>query len=427
MQGAQLEPRVVLQLLHSIAEVMVHLSHEKIAHAPLEAEHVLVDHRMRARLVNTAVSQPSRLSAVQEMQALSAMIAPVLASGDSSPALQQLLFEMGSESVTLRSWNALLYEVKRCASGAPSPHSHRLDASGRAAIEAVGAARKRQRMTRLAITWISILVFVGAGGFLTWKAFQPKPQPVLPERNPALEAMSKIPAGDFLFDGKKTALPDYWIDTHEVSIGQYADFLAWLETHPGEIAALLKDVPADESYVPAGWADEKTADGQIKPGYHSIAKAGGEYDGGKLTLDSPVFGVDWFDARAYAKWKGRRLPTPEEWEKAALGAEGKKYPWGDEWVLGNANIASDDGFKKWSPVDAIAGDRSPYGVIGTAGNVSEWTGALRVPAAGKVNAVVRGGNWSDAVLDMHRAQSLDASQSQPTVGFRTVSDKAPEQ
>lgn len=185
-QGARLEPRVVLQLLHSVAEVMVHLGHEKIAHAPLDAGHVIVDHRMRTRLVNTATSRPSQRTPPQEMQALSAMLGPVISANDSSAALEQLLFEMGSESVTLRSWNALLYEVKRCASGAPSPHAHRIDAAGRAAIEAVGAVRKRRRMVRAAITWAVILAILVVGGYLAWRVYQQNPLSPPPEARPAM-------------------------------------------------------------------------------------------------------------------------------------------------------------------------------------------------------------------------------------------------
>ncbi len=424
-QGARLDPRCVLQLLHSVAEVMVHLGHGKIAHAPLEAEHVIVDHRMRTRVVNTATSRPVSSGAQQEMQALAAMLGPVLAVSESSLAVEQLLFEMGSESVTLRSWNALLYEVKRCASGAPSPHSHRLDASGRAAIEAVGAARKRQRTVRRAIAFAIVLAVMGGGGYAAWRYMQPTPPPPPAsfEVDPALESMTKIPGGEFVFDGEAVLLPEFWIDTHEVSIGQYAKFLAWIDAHPGQLGSLLENVPAEHSFVPEGWADETLPDGAVKPGYYAIAQAGGEYGGARLSQSSPVFGVDWFGAQAYAKWKGRRLPTVREWQRAALGLAGGKYPWGDEWVLGNANISSGDAFPKWAPVDAVPGDRSRDGVQGMAGNVSEWTSTAGEPAAG--SRLAAGGNWSDALLEVRRTQNLDASKSLPTVGFRTVTDQPP--
>jgi formylglycine-generating enzyme required for sulfatase activity len=240
--------------------------------------------------------------------------------------------------------------------------------------------------------------------------------------------MVKIPAGEFAFqDGRKINLPDFWIDTHEVTIGQYADFLAWAAFHPGQAREVAPaGMPAEHSYVPVGWADEKTAAG-VKPGTHSIARAGGVYEGATLTLDSPVFGIDWFDASAYATWKGRRLPSEEEWEKAALGSEGKKYPWGNDWKPGDANISSKDAFEKWSGVDAVPADRSPAGVIGMAGNISEWTLTIVSGGGGRMSPIIRGGNWSDAELDIRRRlHNLDAAESAPTVGFRTVSDRPPQ-
>jgi formylglycine-generating enzyme required for sulfatase activity len=77
-------------------------------------------------------------------------------------------------------------------------------------------------------------------------------------------------------------------------------------------------------------------------------------------------------------------------------------------------------------VTAFASDTSPYGVIGMAGNVSEWTSPLRTTDSGKASAAVLGGNWSDVLLDMSRTQNLEASETAPTVGFRTVSEKPPE-
>jgi CheY-like chemotaxis protein len=186
-RGATIEPRAVLQILHTVADVMVHFAQEKVGREPLAARHVMVDHRQRARLVNTATTVGTTGDPLQEIPAFSRMLAPLVANPESAPAVGRLLFDMESDSITLRSWNALLYEVKRCASGASSPQGPGLDASGRAAIAAVGLARKRHRLARRAITAVIALALAAGGGFLAWKVLGSStgvPKPVEQEQSP---------------------------------------------------------------------------------------------------------------------------------------------------------------------------------------------------------------------------------------------------
>ncbi|HCN77762.1 MAG TPA: hypothetical protein DIT13_11285, partial [Verrucomicrobiales bacterium] len=119
--------------------------------------------------------------------------------------------------------------------------------------------------------------------------------------------MVRIPAGRFIFqNGARRNLPDYWISRHEVTIGQYADF----------IAAIGGGTALDHPSQP------KTKTGHTPPKWAEIlaaAKAGATYNGQPISLNTPVTQVDWWDAYAYARWRGQRLPTEEEWEKAARG------------------------------------------------------------------------------------------------------------
>jgi formylglycine-generating enzyme required for sulfatase activity len=193
-------------------------------------------------------------------------------------------------------------------------------------------------------------------------------------------AMVLIPAGEFdMGDDRykdfekpmhKVALPAYYIDKYEVTNAQYKKFC-------DEMGAKPPAAPADNPY----WGKDYFTS---KP-------------------DSPVLGVTWDEAKKYAGWAGKRLPTEEEWEKAAswdpVAGQKRIWPWGNMDEASRANV----GTMVAASVKQYAGDLSAYGVYGMAGNAMEWVESLWAPYEGtpaqsanfgKGYHVVRGGSFT---------------------------------
>jgi formylglycine-generating enzyme required for sulfatase activity len=208
-----------------------------------------------------------------------------------------------------------------------------------------------------------------------------------------------IPAGGFVYgcesqpgracpsseaEGQRADLPAFQIDRTEVRVSEYRHCV-------------------DEG---------RCASPSIASGCNWNAPGRGEH---------PINCIDWEQARTYCEWVGKRLPTEQEWEKAARGTDGRTYPWGNEGPSCDVAVmstAAGCGGASTAPVASRDRGRSPYGLFDMAGNVFEWTGSLYNTGSGA--RVLRGGSWKNdaiAARTSHREGALpnlrDAS-----VGFR---------
>ena len=236
------------------------------------------------------------------------------------------------------------------------------------------------------------------------------------KEEPIEEDMVTIPAGPFVrgttsggFDEqpqRTIVLDAFSIDRYEVTNYQYQQFVL--------------------------------ATGHRKAGPPSrYAKSIGKMRG----TNQPVVYVSWDDANEYCRWKGKRLPTEAEWEKAMRGSDGRLWPWGNHEQPNGANWARvQDGYEVSARVGTFKADKSPYGVMDGAGNVMEWvsdwysesyykTSPEQNPPSPEYGTyrVLRGGGYTTTGADIRitsRTKMVPDFRDE-TIGFRCARSEQP--
>ena len=236
--------------------------------------------------------------------------------------------------------------------------------------------------------------------------------------------MIKIPAGEFFMGSDRVDdafphtvyLDDYYIDQFEVTNALFAEFL-------NEFGNQLdhKKYWVDE-FSDVAIVFQEDGDFKVDPGFE----------------DHPIVEVTWYGANAFCEWRGGKLPTEAQWEKAARGSEGlSPFPWGKGISCEQANYDV-CGLRASLPVNSNPEGVSPYGVYNMAGNVGEWTAdwyggtyyeespyenpqGPEEPSPAKKSS--RGGSWfstSNFLRVYHRNHEFSPTDSFSNVGFRCV-------
>ena len=232
-----------------------------------------------------------------------------------------------------------------------------------------------------------------------------------------------VPAGPYISGGDPDTrgwsgprcepdLGDFAIAADPVTLAEYLQFLDHLAA-----ADLDQALARSPRRTDGGRYLEPDASGRLRVPPDDV-----ERDGWRL--DWPVMGVSWDDARAYLSWRSERdrrryrLPTEQEWEKAARGVDGRFYPWGNRFDPSLCNMRdSHEHGPRLTPTDGFPLDCSPYGVRGLAGNTRDWTASAWQDGPARV---VRGGAWINdgvsaraAARYWHVPDDLDGN-----IGFR---------
>jgi hypothetical protein len=386
-----MKPIQVAHVLRRVAEASLTLESDGTSTAAMHAADVFLDSHGVVRVANLARAgerEPGRSTA--DIVALGREFVPLVADGrpGASRMLTVLAWMRGEgleRSLTWTEVRSYAEQIEQQLAEAPA-----------AAAPPTARAQPKKSPLPLVLGLAAVTVIAGIAAFaLKGKGGE--------KATVALPSPVAIPGGNHpLPEGGSTALPDFAIASHELTIGEYEDFLKALAALPTDRRTAYDhdSQPAEKTgHEPDGWTDMLAA-----------IKSGGQWQGRFISRDCPIVNVDWWDAMAYCEWKTVHLPTEEQWWAAMrlqLPEPGSLRPSG------------------WGPVQEIAPtDRTPAGILGMAGSVAEWTQSQSLNPAnplGEKNWVLMGGSYlkpsSGATA---REWTADRALRRPDLGFRVV-------
>ncbi len=397
-QPGHVDEHRLLQMIIEVAKTLEFLWKNRVPHQVPQLSNLLTNKAGHVKMINVHPDdQPASASPDQDREALGVLVATIANQVGLVSQRVGAFVERLMDSESRRRFHSLA-EVIAAAEALDR------ELFPVAPAKVVPPPPVKRRSSPLAIA-VGVVVLLTMMGGIIWMARSLWRQsgPASQVRPADAGTMVEVPGGEFIYqNGEKKTLKTFYIDRYEVTIAEYKQFL------DASYKTLMREhpfAPARKDHTPANW------DLLLRAIQNRTL-----LNEAWLTWDSPIFGIDWYDAWAYAAWRGKRLPTEEEWEKAARGTDGRFYPWGNEFkdVCGWAGC---DQLFRWNSVYQFPGDRSPYGVIGMAGGVSEWT-----DTSNRRMAIIRGGNWASTnLLVTTRTESAREWRSD-RVGFRCAAD-----
>ncbi|MEK7950880.1 SUMF1/EgtB/PvdO family nonheme iron enzyme [Luteolibacter soli] len=386
-----MKPAQVAHVLRRVAEASMTLESGGMSTAAMHAGDVFLDTHGVVRVANLAragVREAGR--SATDIAALGGELVRLVADGRAGASrMMTLLAWMRGEGLERSlTWT----EVRSYA----EQIEQQLAESPAAAAPPTARAQTRKSPLPLVLGLAAVAIAAGFGAFLLKGKASSKPTASLPGPVVVPEGAHPLP------DGGTSALPAFELGAHEVTIGEYEDFLKALAVLPADRRTTYDHAtqPAEKAgHEPEGWADMLAA-----------IKTGGQWQGRVISRDCPIVNVDWWDAMAYCEWKTVHLPTEEQW-----------------WAAMHLQLPEPSALRPsgWGPVSEIAPtDRTPAGFVGMAGSVTEWTQSQSLNPAnplGEKNWVLMGGSYlkpsSGATA---REWTADRALRRPDLGFRVV-------
>ena len=417
--GMAIDPRLAVQIIHIVGGVLLYWDANNFPHSTIKATDVTLSPQGVIKVANCVdPSQTATPPGMTDLTALAHAVQALLPRDEAAPPAVTALFgRLLAGPVPLAQ---TVGEGQAIDNNLAPEREIAVSEEHVVAKELIQVERRKQRFMQYVMGAAFALVVVVVAGVFYMRLDPP---------SHVTGEMVPVAAGPFMYQGGNATLDyPYSMDKYEVTFGQYLKFLRAVQAKNGDDSEWRNPAQqGQKNHEPKDWDVIFKC---IK--YHQ------PYNQVILTLDDPVFNVDWYDAEAFAKWAGKRLPTDKEWEKAARGPNGYLYPWGNTFQAYGNNLVPAPGQSSadlpahaYLVVDEMPQDVSFYGVCGMAGNVSEWTDDIVDSSTlGSVKvAVIRGASFKTTLMDhlvlTYRNTTYVPGTRQYWLGFRCAANQPP--